>query len=159
MIRLTKLLQFPKTMYIVLGLIVAAGLLSFTAFCKRQGIEGYVYYVSGNRMPSPDVKPAPPKGIKTSLYIYELTNINQVTKQPDGAFYSAVHTRLVKTVATNKKGYFKVKLPPGSYSLFVKKDSLFYANIFDGNNNIAPVTVTPKKYTNTTFTIDYDAVY
>ena len=48
---------------------------------KKTGIEGYIFRISGNRMPSPDAKLSPPKGIKTVLYIYQLTAISQATKE------------------------------------------------------------------------------
>jgi hypothetical protein len=124
-----------------------------------QGIEGHVYRISGNQMPSPDRKPAKPEGISTTIYIYELTKLNQVVKQNHSPFYSAILTKLVKRTESGKDGYFKVKLPVGQYSIFVKKDSLFFANLFDGNNNIAPVTVLPHSMTKMDIKVDYDASY
>jgi hypothetical protein len=126
---------------------------------KKTGIEGYIFRISGNRMPSPDVKLSPPKGIKAVLYVYELTSFNQVTRQGESGFYSAVHTRLVQTVTSDDSGYFYASLPPGEYSLFTKKDALFYANNFDGNNHIAPVKVVDHKVSQANVNIDYDATY
>ena len=126
---------------------------------KIQGIEGHVYRISGNQMPSPDKKPEPLKGIKTTVYIFDLTNLSQTTSQGHSSFYSAVKTKLVKKAETDSSGYFKVKLPIGYYSLFTKKDSLFYANWFDGKNNIAPVQVHPQKLSTVELKIDYDAYY
>lgn len=135
---------------------------SLTAFapvwCKRSGIEGYLYKVSGNQMPSPDIKPAPPTGIKGTLFIYELTNISQTVKL-EGSFYSSVSTKLIKKVETNDKGYFKVKLPPGKYSLFIQKDTVLYANRFDSQNNVAPIEVQRKKMAKVDVRMDYSAVY
>jgi hypothetical protein len=110
-------------------------------------------------MPSPDLPPPAPQPLKTTLYIYELTNMNQVKKSEQSSFYSNINTRLIKEVQSDKKGFFKIKLPPGQYSLFIKKDSLFYANLFDDRNNIAPVTVEKGKYTTVEVRADYDAVY
>jgi len=126
---------------------------------KAQGIEGHVYRVSGNQMPSPDKKPTKPKGIKTTVYIYNLTNLDQTTREGQSAFYSAIKTKLVKKVRSDANGYFKVKLSPGEYSLFTKKDSLFYANTFDGKNNIAPVQVSPQNFAKVEIKMDYDAHY
>jgi len=126
---------------------------------KKTGIEGYVFRISGNRMPSPDVKLSTPKGTKTFLYIYSLTNVSQVTKQGESAFYSSIGSKFVKRLETDSSGYFRVYLPPGEYSLFTKKDALFYANTFDGNNNIAPVKVVAGKVTQINVNVDYDAVY
>jgi hypothetical protein len=126
----------------------------------NQGIEGYIYFVSGNQMPSPDRKPSPPKGIKSTLYIYLLTNINQVIRpQQQSAFYSSIKTKLIKKTESDSTGHFKVQLEPGKYSVFTKKGALFYANIFDNNNNIAPVEVFAGKVTNVEIKIDYNATY
>ncbi len=126
---------------------------------KKTGIEGYIFRISGNRMPSPDAKLSPPKGVKAILYVYELTSLNQVSKQGETAFYSSVRSRLVQTVSSDDSGYFFLALPPGEYSLFTKKDALFYANNFDGDNHIAPVKVLPHKVTQVNVNIDYDAAY
>ncbi|HVM88891.1 MAG TPA: hypothetical protein VMT76_11950 [Puia sp.] len=125
----------------------------------KQGIEGYVYRISGNQMPSPDVKPIPPKGISTFLYIYELTNLSQVQRQGQSAFYYSIPSKLITRIETDTNGYFKINLPAGRYSLFVKKDKLFFANWFDKDNNIAPVEVLPGKFSKVEFRVDYDAVY
>jgi hypothetical protein len=110
-------------------------------------------------MPSPDVKPAKPEGIKTTLLIYELTNQNQVKKQEHSPFYLSIPTKLVKRANSGKDGHFKVSLPAGQYSIFVKKDSLFFANWFDGNNNIAPVRVISDSTTKINIKVDYSASY
>jgi hypothetical protein len=124
-----------------------------------QGIDGHVYFVSGNQMPSPNRKPSSPKGIKTTLYIYQLTNINQVTRQGQSVFYSAVNTKRITKIGSDTTGYFKVQLEPGNYSIFTKKGALFYASIFDKDNNIAPVQVLAGKITKAEVRIDYDATY
>lgn len=128
-------------------------------FCKRQGIEGHVFLVKGNQMPSPDLPQNPPAGMKTTIYVYELTGTDDVTKADRAAFYTSINTKLVKTIKSGKDGHFKVRLKPGQYSLFIKKDELFYANLFDGKNNIAPVTVTKGNFTEYNIKADYDAVY
>jgi len=126
---------------------------------KKTGIEGYIFRISGNRMPSPDAKLSPPKGIKAVLYVYELTSLGQVTRVGESAFYSSIHTRLVQSVTSDESGYFFLILPPGEYSLFTKKDAFYYANNFDGNNHIAPVKVISHKVSQVNINIDYDAVY
>ena len=132
---------------------------NYEVTCRRTGISGHVVAESGNRMPDPDNPLSPPKGIKTKLYIYELTNISQVTRRGMSAFYTQVATRLVKEIETDEDGSFKVKLKPGRYSLFVKKDQLFYSSVFDGQNNIHPVEVKKGKMTEEVFKVNYNAVY
>jgi len=126
---------------------------------KKTGLEGYIFRISGNRMPSPNAKLSPPKGVKATLYIYTLTALSQVTKVGESAFYSSIRTNPVKTILSDSTGYFFTTLPSGEYSLFTKKDALFYANNFDGDNHIAPVKVVSGKVTQVNVNIDYDAVY
>jgi hypothetical protein len=125
----------------------------------KQGIEGYVYRISGNQMPSPQIKRPLPKGTQATIYIYELTGLNQVDRQGQSPFYFSVKTKLVKKAASDSSGYFKIALPPGHYSLFTKKDTLFYANWFDKDNHISPIEILPGKMTKTEIRIDYDAAY
>lgn len=134
-------------------------LVSFTdSGCSNQeGIKGHVYLLKGNQMPSPDAPRSKPAGMKTTLYVYELTNTSQATAS--GSFYKTISTNLVKEVQTDDNGYFKTPLPPGMYSLFVKKGDLFYSNIFDDKNNIHPIEVKKGKWTEEDFKADYDAVY
>jgi hypothetical protein len=125
----------------------------------KQGIEGYVYRVSGNQMPSPDAPPSSPRGVKTKVYVYELTNIEQVVKEGQGAFYRSIKTKFVKEFESNNKGFFKIALQPGKYSLFTKKGDLFYANRFDSKNNISSIEVLPKAVSKVELKVDYDATY
>jgi hypothetical protein len=128
-------------------------------FGKRCGIQGYVYEIKGNQMPSPDEKRAPPKGIKTMVYIYELTSPAQVVAADRPGFYKSVSSKLIKEVMTDDKGFFKVKLSPGKYSLFTKAEALYYADIFDQYNNIYPVEVEKKKMTDVVIKQDFNAAY
>lgn len=148
-----------KTVIVVL--ILSIGLLAFqskgTNYCGR-GLKGYVYWISGNQMPSPDEPPSKPKGMKTTLYIYQLTNIRDVVRQGESAFYTSISTPLVKEVTTNDKGHFRVKLKPGMYSLFVKKDDLFFSSQLDEKNNIHPVEV-KSGMADVVFNVNYGATY
>jgi hypothetical protein len=154
-----------KFTFLTLLFPVLTMLYSYKGFkpCKSQGIKGYVYIVKGNQMPSPGIKPAPPKGYSTTVCIYELTNINQVKKASNSPFYSSIQAKLIKEIRSGKDGSFKVALKKGQYSLFVKvvvkKDTFFYANRLDGKSNIFPVKVDDCKFTEVVFKADYDAVY
>jgi len=141
------------------GFIICSFLAFKPATSIKQGIEGYVYLVTGNQMPGPGVKRPAPKGMKTTVYIYALTNISQVVKPDASSFYSSIKTKLVKRVVSDSKGHFSVQLPPGTYSVFTKKDALFYANLSDEKNNIFPVKVAPGKMTKIDVQVNYNAVY
>jgi hypothetical protein len=97
--------------------------------------------------------------MKTTLYVYRLTNINEVTREGVSSFYKNISTELVREIKTDEKGVFTAKLKPGMYSLFIKKGDLYYANLFDGKNNIYPVEVKPGKMEVVDFKANYDAVY
>jgi hypothetical protein len=127
--------------------------------CRHTGIKGHVYLVTGNQMPSPDQMPSQPKGIKTTLYIYSLTNINEVSREGNSPFFKSISTEPVKEVQTDENGFFKIKLKPGVYSLFVKKGALFYSSQFDEKNNIHPIEVKKGNTTEVVFRANYDALY
>ena len=93
------------------------------------------------------------------LYIYRLTNINEVSREGNSPFYRSISTEPVKQVQTDENGYFKIKLKPGFYSLFVKKGELFYSSQFDEKNNIHPIEVKKGNTTEVVFRTNYDALY
>jgi hypothetical protein len=126
-----------------------------------QGIEGTVYRVGGNHMPDPHHPSGPPAGVRSTVYIFELTNIGQVIRQGSSPYYTSIGTRFVKQTETDDRGHFRAGLPPGTYSLFTKKGNLFYASRMDDKNNIAPVKVLPGKMTPVECRVesDHKAVY
>ncbi|WP_238395688.1 carboxypeptidase regulatory-like domain-containing protein [Pontibacter pudoricolor] len=125
----------------------------------KQGIAGRILWESGNRMPSPDAPPTESKrGVQRTVYIYELTNANQVTTQ-NGVFHTNIQTKLVAEVATDANGNFSVALKPGKYSLFTKEEKGLYANLFDGEMNIFPVEVKDGQVSTIEFLVNYQASY
>ena len=125
--------------------------------CQKQGIRGQVLWFSGNQMPGPGRELAPELGIKREIHIYELTTMEDVRQEE--TFFSDIQTRLVTTFFSKDNGRFKVRLPPGRYSVFVKEPKGLFANLFMGNGEINPVTVEEKRFTWMTITIDYEAAY
>jgi hypothetical protein len=113
----------------------------------HQGIKGTVYRVGGNRMPDPHHPAGPPTTTRSTVYIFELTNISQVHRQGSTPYYTSISTRLAGKTDTDDKGFFQIGLPPGAYSLFTRKGDLYYASRMDEKNNIAPVEVLPGKVT------------
>lgn len=125
---------------------------------NRQGIKGQVLWISGNQLPGPGVNRSAHAGVKRELYIYELTTLSQVSQNPDG-FFENIQTKLITTIATSSDGSFKLKLPPGDYSVFVKEEGGLFANRFDKNNAINPVAVKERQYAWLPITVDYQAAY
>src|ERR1700682_2008754 len=96
--------MLKKKSILLLAFSIPVLLISAMGQGKKTGIEGYIFRISGNRMPSPDAKLSPPKGIKAVLYIYQLTSISQASKVGESAFYSNISTRLVQTVTSDDSG-------------------------------------------------------
>jgi hypothetical protein len=121
---------------------------------QQSGIQGKVYLLYGNRMPSPPRRPGDTiryssegPGVKGTVCVFALTNDSDIVRKGTSPWCEAVHTRLIRQVDTDDKGNFAILLPPGTYSVFTKKDNLFYASRRDQWNNIAPVKVLPGKMT------------
>ncbi len=126
-------------------------ILMFSACCStnhsqslnnvKQGIQGYVTEIKGNQMPGPDRKPEPAKGIQTDVFIYEVTTMDEVDAVEHEPFYRSIRTKFIKSIKSGKDGFFATDLEPGTYSLFTKVDGLYYANSFNGKNQIQAVEV------------------
>lgn len=125
----------------------------------QQGLEGTVQIVKGNNMPSPDLPPTKPKPYPTTVYIHALTSVAQLTVLNKSGLNSAVLTPLIATVETDSTGHFRLELPPGQYSVFVKYKNGFYANWFNEKNQIGPSVVEEKKITQLNLLISAEASF
>lgn len=132
-------------------------LLSIPSLAQKQGICGTVRWIEGNQMPGPGAERSPGKGVAREILVYEVTTMTQV-KQENG-FYTTVPTRLVARTRSNKKGEYRLKLPPGRYSVFVKETEGLWANLFDGSGAINPVEVQEGDFTVFHIQINYRAAY
>lgn len=129
----------------------------------KQGIEGYVQEYTGNFMPMKNRNHSPstpqPKPLATTIYIYQATNLKDVVQINQSPSYSAINTKFVTAVKSDSTGYFKINLPAGKYSIFIKHNQNFYANSFDEKNNIALVVVNQNIFTKVTIKADANATY
>ena len=146
-----------------IGLFLVILFLTTLSFAQKkkvtQGINGKILWKAGNLMPGPGVKPSKGSPVVREIYIYELTSDKQTEAAEEGGFYRKINSKLVKKVKSDKKGLFSVLLPPGYYSLFVKEEKGFYANLFDDAMNINPVQIRKGKWDTFEFVIDYAAIY
>jgi hypothetical protein len=140
---------------------IVTGYLIASLGLQQQGIEGTARRISGNQMRSPKYRPGPPSGAHSTICVFRLTNQSQVTGAGKTGLYRSVQTLLVRQTDTDDSGRFRILLPPGTYSVFTKKGSLFYATRRDEKNNIAPVEVLPGKMTRVDCSVESDhaAVY
>jgi hypothetical protein len=124
-----------------------------------QGIAGFVTEASGNQMPMQEGPRPISKGILSTVLIYEPTNTRQVTQVGTSPIYTKISTKQVASVQTDSTGAFKIDLPAGAYSVFVKYGDRFFANLFDQNNNIALFTVETGKLTEVRLVVNVRASY
>ncbi|UII32377.1 carboxypeptidase regulatory-like domain-containing protein [Fulvivirga ulvae] len=129
---------------------------SSTAQQVLQGIKGQVLWFEGNFMPGPG-QSNKGKPVHRTVLIYEVTSMNNVVQE--NQLYEKVPSKLIKTIETDENGNFSIHLPPGRYSVFTKEENGLFANVFDGEGNINPVTVKPGEMTEITIDINYKAVY
>ena len=80
--------------------------------------------------------------VQRTVYIYELTTMEDADQIGYAPFFSNIYTNLITTAESDAGGFFQVTLEPGRYSLFIKEGDNYYANSFGGGREIFPVTVT-----------------
>ncbi|WP_343854907.1 carboxypeptidase regulatory-like domain-containing protein [Fulvivirga kasyanovii] len=144
--------------YILLFFMAASFLAckSSTAQQASQGIKGQVLWFEGNFMPGPG-QSNKGKPVQREVLIYEVTSMKNVIQEDQ--LYKEVPSELIKTVETDENGNFTVQLAPGRYSVFTKEEDGLFANVFDGEGNVNPVTVKQGEMTELNIDINYKAVY
>ena len=145
-----------------LGLSMLLACVSQRKSASGQGIVGEVRWLEGNLMPTigDTTYAARAKGIpvKREIHIYKAVKTED-TKVEDGTFFTKVNSAMVKKIKTDREGRFRISLPSGRYSVFVLEEDRLFANIFNGDNLINPVTVEPGNYTEIQISINYQAYY
>ena len=132
------------------------GIVQFTKG-PREGIQGQVFWLSGNQMPGPGKSIPPQQGVIREVVVYKAATLNDT--EQNGQFFSNVKTELVTKAMSKVDGSFKIKLPPGRYSVFTREPKGLFANIIDQDGCISCVEVRPKKYSWMIITVDYEAAY
>lgn len=100
---------------------------------------------------------ATPKPIKRTVRVYPLIKFSDL-KMEDGLF-TAVAEKPITEVESNESGVYSVQLSPGKYSVFIVEEDGLFANIFDGEGNVNPVTVKENEWTLLDVVVNYKAVY
>ncbi len=132
-----------------------------------QGLAGTVIVEEGNCMPHVGEEPEPNPGCyrypaERTIYIHEYTTNDQVTVDPElnkPYFFSHVDTELVKTVASDDEGFFEAELSPGTYSIFILEEGVFYANLWNSDGGIQPVVVNADEVSTVLLKITHSAYY
>ncbi len=127
---------------------------------EGQGIIGTVTWIEGNQMPMIQDGEDPSKEAKKverTIQIFPLTNLSDV-KVEDGLITS-IASKKIKEVKTDGTGKYAIDLTPGRYSIFTVEEDGLFANIFDGEGNIQPVTVKENEWVLLDIEINYKAFY
>ncbi|NOX64478.1 MAG: carboxypeptidase regulatory-like domain-containing protein [Chlorobi bacterium] len=124
-----------------------------------QGVWGNVWFWEGNFMPIVDPDHARITPVIRKIYVYEATNDSMVERSGIGPFFSKINSKLITTLSSGIDGFYQVSLPPGKYSFFVKEDSLFYANGWDGEGDILSAVVTENNIVKNQIDITYKAAF
>jgi hypothetical protein len=125
-----------------------------TRVTVTQGVWGNVWFWEGNFQPyCPSGKVIP---VVRQIYIHEGTPPDSV--ESDGRVIFRIKTRLITVVNSDGSGFYEASLDSGAYSLFIKEDSVYYA---DGGDDsfLSSVYVVPGKVTKRQLDITYKAVY
>ncbi len=139
-------------------LIAAFSLMASHGLSQSQGICGKVRWLEGNQMPGPGVRRSAGDPVQREIVVYELTTMNEI--RPENGFYPDIPSkRVVATGKSNRAGKYRIKLPPGRYSVFVREKDGLWANRFDKDGVINPVTVAEGKFTVLDITVNYRAAY
>jgi hypothetical protein len=150
--------QVKLVIVMVLKFFISGFLLviSFYGFSQKQGICGKVLWVEGNQMPGTS-KRTPPQGVIREIYVHQVTTLKQ-TSRADG-FFVNISTPLIGKTTSRADGSYEINLPPGKYSVFIKEQHGFFANIFDQDVAINPVTVEVNEMISLTISINYKAAF
>jgi len=122
-----------------------------------QGIEGRITRVSGNQMPMKG-RPAPKgKGMVAEVYIYTATTVQQARGQMP--LFDQVNGKPVLQTQSDSTGNYRVALPAGKYSVFVKVGEKFFAAETDGQGILNPAMVTTGQVTRRDIVVNIGAAY
>lgn len=129
---------------------------------KEQGIKGRITWLEGNQMPKISDAPIQTGVLKgepvvRTVQIFPLVNLADA-KMENGLFQSIAAKPIAETTS-NEKGEFKIKLPPGQYSVFTVEEDGLFANIFDQNGDIQPINIKKKKWSKLDIVINYKAFF
>ena len=124
-----------------------------------QGVWGNVWFWEGNFEPPFERNYAKITPVVRDIFIYEATTDSMVEPAYGGTFFLRINSTLITTTQSDNDGFFQVTLAPGKYSFFVKEDTLFYANRWDGEGHILSAIVTENNVTKNQIDINYKAVF
>lgn len=122
-----------------------------------QGAEGHITRLTGNQMPMKGRPQPKGKGIIADVVIYKATSVQQA--QGHIPLFTLVNGQPVAQTQSDSTGYYKVALPVGKYSVFVKVGEQFFAAETDGQGTLNPVEVTIRQIAQRNVVVNVGAAY
>jgi hypothetical protein len=89
--------------------------------------------------------------------VYPLVKIQEL-KMEDGLF-APIAEKPLKEVETDENGRYSISLSPGKYSVFIVEAGGLFANSFDSEGNVQPVTVKAGEWTILDVVVNYAASF
>ena len=125
-----------------------------------QNLCGTVVEKRGNRMPGPGRTPSAGEPVVREVLVFPLLAMDQVTSDEAGFITDLKGVQPLKTVRSDKAGKFCFSsLPAGRYSVLVREEKGLYANLYDTQNHINPVTVVKGKTATVAIQITHGAAF
>lgn len=130
---------------------------------EGQGITGQITWLEGNLMPTisdsgnESKKESQGVPVKRTLRIYPLLKISDMSME--NGLFKSLAAKPITEIETDEFGKYSLQLSPGRYSVFTVEEDGLFANTFDGEGNVQPVTVKEGEWTLLDIVINYKAVY
>ena len=144
---LTSNVQLMRSLLVAFFAVFAVFAMSIHAdAAEPQGVEGNVIKLKGNFepgyvMPGSGVEPNKNSETPLAVPVHVFKGKLKALKKPDPK-----HPQLVKIVQADRKGRYKLPLPPGEYTVVAEIDGRLYLNRLDGHRNWDTVKVTAGKW-------------
>ncbi|MDX5339893.1 MAG: carboxypeptidase regulatory-like domain-containing protein [Cyclobacteriaceae bacterium] len=127
---------------------------------EGEGITGTITWLEGNQMPvisdSGDSREKA-KPIQRKVLVYPLLKFSDMHLENE--LFKAPRISPLAEVESDGKGNYSIPLAPGRYSVFIQEDGGLFANIFDGEGNVMPVTVKEGQWTLVDIQVNYKAAF
>ncbi len=128
----------------------------------EQGIEGQIWWRQGNWMPGVAENGTPSargmgEPVRREIYVCPMVKLSAL--EGEAPIYPELPVSPVAKVFSGTDGKFRLALPPGKYSLFVKEETGFFANMSDGAGFVQLAEVQDGKLTHVEIVVDYKAAY
>lgn len=123
----------------------------------RQGLQGCVYQKMGNKIPMKGKPQQKGRGISRELYIYQPTTAAQA--EGDNLIFYKIGTKLMAITRSDSTGCYRVALPAGKYSVFIKDKDVYYATETDDRGILNPVEIIKDSVVVKNWTLSKGATY